>query len=205
MKTTLFSSLSILTLLFFSFLPVGQQNQYQIFQSQSDTAIMKINEQGNVTEYFVIQNLTFTPKEEQIENVIFQRKKNTIQISLKNGKNIELILDTETNTQKSLNSNQYLVGGFSFFQTQKSGGIPYKEAIQFVSNQSPSKARGCMGDCLAGGCGSTSCSRTVWEASCEVSCGKGFTACCGDLISAGCKCKPTPRCCNPSDTAPISD
>jgi hypothetical protein len=48
-------------------------------------------------------------------------------------------------------------------------------------------------DCLDGGCGSTSCSRSIEvmgvKKSCSTTCATGYHACCGDLVAVGCFCQ----------------
>jgi hypothetical protein len=53
-------------------------------------------------------------------------------------------------------------------------------------------------ECLDGGCGSTSCSRSIEvlgvKKSCATSCATGYHACCGDLVAVGCFCQKD-KCC----------
>jgi len=147
--------------------------------------IFKVNNSGNVEKSLLIQGINVNI-EEKVSGFRLLESGKKAQIYTES-KTIEYNLDSEVNGS--------LIYGISLLQNLNNVEL----TIQTILSNFNDPKKGCADTCISGGCGATSCSREVWEAGCSVSCGSGYFACCGDLLSQQCGCKKD-ACCTSSGT-----
>ncbi len=149
---------------------------------------------GTITEYFLVQ------RDQAPLNTIFQDISNVAiteantKITIYHGNQSNTAFSTLVNPTNALPCagivNHKDEGGFSK-AVVKDNILSYGKGPA-GGGVGGGLVRGCK-ECLDGGCGSTSCSRSIEvlgiKKSCSTTCGTGYHACCGDLTTAGCFCR----------------
>ncbi len=147
-----------------------------------------------IKEYFLIQreDAPLTTPLQNISNVTIENGGTKITIDY--GSQQQLSFSTQPNTLNALwcagIANHVDEAGFS-------KAIVKDNILSYGQGPSGGGTGGGAGkrckDCLDGGCGSTSCSRSIEvmgvKKSCTTSCEAGYHACCGDLVNTGCFCQ----------------
>lgn len=146
-----------------------------------------------IKEYFLIQRETapLTTNFQNISNVVITE--NGTKITISYGNQSQVVFST-VGAAGSLPSAGIISstneGGFSI-------QVVRDDILSFGQGPGGGGPTGGGGrrckECLDGGCGSTSCSRSIEvmgvKKSCSTTCATGYHACCGDLVSVGCFCQ----------------
>lgn len=176
------------------------RDEFTVKSYGSNYVILHYNSLGNVSEYFQIQQVASPIDFGSIRSVAY-REGADLTVALSNGSNFQFyISDTQSNTGKNIT--KVSVGGIGHFQIQTPEGFPFSKLENHFSNLEAAgngSIPGCDTQCMGGGCGTKSCSRTIsiLGLTCNIECNEGYFACCGDMILYGCKCIRN-TCCNPT-------
>lgn len=160
---------------------------FELKRSGNDFAAFHYNQKGKVYEYYLIQVSDFFPFETDIQQAVYTEGSDITLVG-KNGHTY--VFSIKDRASNSSTVHKFSVAGIAHYIINDQDGLALKDIQPIALNTGGggSTPFECDGACLSGGCGSTECSRTVGPVGCSVSCNTGYFACCGDLVSYGCKC-----------------
>lgn len=175
---------------------VHSESPYILKRMGDEFAVFRQNAVGNVSEYFLVQgsdwNIATTP-------IVSAQYQEGSDIKMTGADGLTYQFSIRVNQPSSVHRTQtFPVYGIAHYRFLSEEGAPLNiaENIAFRTNGGGEPV-GCDTGCLSGGCGAVQCSRTIGPAECSVSCESDRFACCADLITQGCHCRPK-GCCTSS-------
>ncbi len=150
---------------------------------------------GNIKEYIFVQGIA-EDFDDDIINIQYSEIDKYVKFILSNNKFVVYSIDDSDNA----------VCGIAHGICTNPEGVSRDDAFNVdiaAIGTNGSNNSNCDSGCVAGGCGSNSCSSSIFELSCSVSCNTGYFACCGaSLKDAGCFCKSEKCCSNSNSVTP---
>ncbi|MFN0016599.1 MAG: hypothetical protein ACKVU2_18820 [Saprospiraceae bacterium] len=168
---------------------VKPQNTYTLKRHADEFAVFKIQANGNVSEYFLVQGSNWDIQTTSIASAEYYESSDIQLVGENNQRYHFSVVAAGTSHEGNVRTNP--VHGIARYRFLSSDGAPLAtaESIAFRLSGGTAEPAGCDKGCIAGGCGSTQCSRTLGPAECSVSCNSDRFACCADMVLEGCHCR----------------
>lgn len=157
--------------------------------------IFRPNDNGKIIEYVLIQGLKGTPV--GITDFFVSE----------DGREATIVKNDDNTWVYSIDDELVNINGIGHFICSDPEGVDRDDILQdvddgyFAEFGGGGNKKNCDKECLSGGCGASSCSRTVSIVSCSITCDSEYFACCADLATAGCHCK-IKKCCTATPDGP---
>jgi len=170
---------------------------FELKRVGNEFAAFKYNATGNISEYYLIQGSTWNISEATITQAVYTEG---TEIRLFGSNDLIYVFSIlEYGITNVGNLRKTHASGIAHYTILNSNGITLSQAETLAFSNAggggPNPTLlGCESACLSGGCSSSSCSRELFGGACSVSCDAESFACCGDLLTYGCKCVPKACC-----------